>query len=89
MKGKRDLPEIEISGGTFKLNALRYGENGIVLRVVEVAGRSGRCKIKLWKDFQIHRSNILEDDLGKIKGIADSFEFEYEPFKMYTFLLKG
>lgn len=88
VKGKLNLPKIGISGGSFKLNALRNKKDEIVLRLVEVAGRSGRCKVNLWKKFQIHRSNILEDDLGKIEDRTSFFEFEYEPFKMYTFLLK-
>ena len=88
VKGKLNLPKIGISGGSFKLNALRNKKDEIVLRLVEVAGKSGRCKVNLWKKFQIHRSNILEDDLGKIEDRTSFFEFEYEPFKMYTFLLK-
>ncbi len=87
LEGKLNIPKLELLGGLFKILALKRSKEGMVLRFVEVAGRSGRAKVKLWRRFEIHRSNILEDNLGKITT-SDELELDYRPFKIYTLLLK-
>ncbi len=88
-EGSLSYPKhLEIKGGIFKILALKRAENGEVLRVVEVGGASGKAEVTLPKKMKVYLSNILEDKLSLVEEDVDHFDLNYEPFKMYTFLLE-
>jgi alpha-mannosidase len=64
---------------------------GTVLRVCETLGSrdSATLSFKGLSFEKVYLSNILEEELTEIPVAEDkSFSVEYEPFKIYTFILK-
>ena len=66
-------------------------ENMLVIRLCEVAGSRGKTTISL-KGMEIetvYAANILEDQQERMEPAGkDSFVLAYEPFKIYTFIIK-
>lgn len=85
-----NLNPFEISTEVLKVLAFKRGkENGFTLRIAETAGSSGKAKIKINRDFKkIYMANILENNKIELKTDGKSFELEYKPFKIYTFVIE-
>ncbi len=88
-EGKREIvSRIGISGGTFRVLSFRKTDV-YVLRIVELLGSSGRAIVELngLNVKRVYKTDILEESKVEIPFEDDRFEFEYSPFKVYTFLL--
>ena len=85
-------PFLKIESESIKLLALKHGEEGgIVVRVVETLGERGKTRLKLPGNFKLKEAwlaNILEEPIEKIGLVGSMIELAYEPFKIYTLLLK-
>ena len=85
-------PFLKIESESIKLLALKHGEEGgIVVRVVETLGERGKMRLKLPGNFKLKEAwlaNILEEPIEKIGLAGSMIELAYEPFKIYTLLLK-
>lgn len=81
---------LTIDADTLKLLALKRAEDGgTVVRVAEVLGSRGKAHIKLSGKFkEVWLASILEEPLQKLEIVDSTVEIEYDPFKIYTFLLK-
>ncbi len=76
---------IKVEPENFKILALKSNEDGLILRLGEVMGTSGKFMLEA-EEMKVYKTNILEDDKTLLG--SDAINMEYSPFKLYTFLLK-
>jgi len=88
---KLETVKIDIPCDNIQVMCLkRKDEGSIVLRICEVAGSRGKTDIR-FRGLEIQNvfsTNVLEEKAEPVdvKG-TDGFEWSYEPFKIYTFII--
>ncbi|MBO8161493.1 MAG: alpha-mannosidase [Thermosipho sp. (in: Bacteria)] len=90
-KPVKHLPKITLSEENFKILSFREVNGKFILRIVEVAGGSGILSVsfKNFKPLKVYLTNNLEEIKQEIECKNDSFNIEYNPFKIYTFLIES
>lgn len=92
--GKTDKLEnfgLNFIAESLQLMSLKRDEKErLVMRICEVAGSRGTTQIQL-KGIdikEVYRANVLEEVFEKKQILSNnSFELQYEPFKIYTFII--
>ncbi|SHH46072.1 alpha-mannosidase [Thermosipho atlanticus] len=87
---KENFPRLQLSKENFRILSFRRTEKGYVLRIVEIAGSSGKLKVSLKNTniSKVYLTNILEEVKKELETKDNSFELNFKPFKIYTILIK-
>jgi len=84
------LPDWEITAGHTNLTAVKAAEDGhgVILRFVEMAGKSAIVKLRPPSAFRrAFRCNLLEETQSPLTKIAGSFDFPVTPWQITTIRL--